>query len=150
MDEHIPPVEAARRLRMVVAHLARRFRTAGVGAGTSRLPFSHVVVLEILDRQGALTAAEIAAVQNVRPQTAGPVLRAMEDAGLVVRTQDASDRRKQPVTLTELGREEMLAARMERERWLASAIDQHLNADEQRTLHEATLLLERIVRSTIE
>ena len=71
-------------------------------------------------------------------------LAELETAGLIGRRPDPADGRRVLIELTTLGRETVLEARGQREDWLAAAITDELDPEEQRTLLAAVPLLRRL------
>ncbi|EAM8910538.1 MarR family transcriptional regulator, partial [Salmonella enterica] len=61
-----------------------------------------------------LKVSEISALLRVKSPTITPVIRGLEDEGLVKRTMDPEDRRAVRITITEAGREIIRAAHQER------------------------------------
>jgi DNA-binding MarR family transcriptional regulator len=131
----------ASELRVVLGQLIRRLRAE------HRFPISQGSVLGRLDRQGAQSVSDLAAVERVRPQSMAQTVAELEADGLVSRRPDPDDRRRALVELTEQGRTTLAADRRHREGWLAEAISQDLTAEEQRTLHEAVELMRRLADS---
>src|SRR5260221_301326 len=104
--------ELAAELRVVLAQLFRRLRTANA------LPLSQMVVLARLDG-GPLTATALARAEHVRPQSMAQTLVEVRDAGLVSRRPDPDDGRRILIELTPEGRKALVEARRRREDWLA-------------------------------
>jgi DNA-binding MarR family transcriptional regulator len=65
--------------------------------------------------------------------------------GYITRTNSKTDKRKAIIALTETGRQMILQMRSERDKWLAEAIKQTCNAEEQEILKKAVPLLTRLV-----
>lgn len=61
-----------------------------------------------------MKVSEISALLRVKSPTITPVIRGLEDEGLVKRTMDPEDRRAVRITITEAGREIIRAAHQER------------------------------------
>lgn len=61
-----------------------------------------------------MKVSEISALLRVKSPTITPVIRGLEDEGLVKRTMDPEDRRAVRITITEAGREVIRAAHEER------------------------------------
>lgn len=95
-----PDQELASRLRIAVARLHRRLRQQSL-AGLSP---SQASALGSVHRLGAPTLGELAEVEQVQPPTITRLVSAMEDAGLVSRFGDPSDRRITRVHVTPQGR----------------------------------------------
>ena len=130
----------ASELRVVLGQLIRRLRAE------HRFPISQGSVLGRLDRQGAQSVSDLAAVERVRPQSMAQTVAELESEGLVSRRPDPDDRRRALVELTDQGRT-TLAADRQREGWLAEAIASDMTPDEQRTLREAVELMRRLADS---
>jgi DNA-binding MarR family transcriptional regulator len=129
---------AAGELRIVLGQLVRRLRAE------YSLPVAHASVLSRLDREGAQTTSALAAAERVRPQSMAQTLAELETAGLIDRRPDPADGRRVLIELTSGGRERVLEARGRREDWLAAAIAEELEPDEQQTLLAAVPLLRRL------
>jgi len=128
-------------LRVVLGQLIRRLRAE------HRFPISQGSVLGRLDRQGAQSVSDLAAVERVRPQSMAQTVAELESEGLVSRRPDPDDRRRALVELTDQGRTTLAADRRQREGWLAEAIASDMTPDEQRTLREAVELMRRLADS---
>jgi len=129
---------AASELRLVLGQLIRRLRAE------YSFPVAQASVLSRLDREGAQTTSGLAAAERVRPQSMAQTLAELETAGLIERRPDPADGRRVLIELTTLGRERVLEARGQREDWLAAAITNELDPEEQRTLLAAVPLLRRL------
>jgi DNA-binding MarR family transcriptional regulator len=131
---------AASELRLVLGQLVRRLRAE------YSFPVAQASVLSRLDLEGAQTTSGLAAAERVRPQSMAQTLAELETAGLIGRRPDPADGRRVLIELTTLGRERVLEARGRREDWLAAAIADELDPQEQRTLLAAVPLLRRLSR----
>jgi len=129
---------AASELRLVLGQLIRRLRAE------YSFPVAQASVLSRLDREGTQTTSGLAAAERVRPQSMAQTLAELETAGLIGRRPDPADGRRVLIELTTLGREKVLEARGQREDWLAAAITDELDPEEQRTLLAAVPLLRRL------
>jgi DNA-binding MarR family transcriptional regulator len=96
---------------------------------------------------GPSTTAALARAEMLTPQSMGSTLAALEEGGYVARTMNASDARCRTVSVTDKGRQVLLEGRKARQNWLARAIGEKLDGDEQRTLLDALELLKRVVGS---
>jgi DNA-binding MarR family transcriptional regulator len=129
---------AASELRLVLGQFIRRLRAE------YSFPVAQASVLSRLDREGTQTTSGLAAAERVRPQSMAQTLAELETAGLIGRRPDPADGRRVLIELTTLGRERVLEARGQREDWLAAAITDELDPEEQRTLLAAVPLLRRL------
>ena len=128
------------RLRLVLLRLARRIRTSYDDAITP----SQLTVLATLGRDGALTVGQIAEREHMRPPSASKIVAALEQAGLVGRTTDPTDRRCQPIALTPAGTQYIERARTAGRTFLAGRIDDLDDADVA-ALGDALPALERLL-----
>ncbi|MEU5085429.1 MarR family transcriptional regulator [Streptomyces sp. NPDC021356] len=135
---------AARDLRVVFSRLRRRIREV---AQDEDLTPSQVSALTLVGKHGAATASALASAEGVRPQSMATTLAALEQRGLIRRSPDPDDGRRQLVTLTEGGRERIEGDRQIREEWLTRALEDRFTEAERQTLLEAFGLMERLTRS---
>src|SRR3954452_1403655 len=130
----------AAHLRVVVARTARRLRQE---AGTDLSP-SQTSTLAAIERHGPLTPSELATCERIQRPTATRVLARLEEAGLVARAADPTDRRSSLVSVTEEGRELLDHLRTRKDAFLARRLDT-LEPDELEVLQRATDILERVL-----
>jgi DNA-binding MarR family transcriptional regulator len=132
--------ELASRLRLVITRLARRLRQEADADVTP----SQISALATIERQGPVTLSELAAVERVQPPSMTRIVAALDDAGLVTRTVDPTDRRVARVTTTATGRRVLARTRTRKNAYLAARM-RSLSADELATLERAALILEDII-----
>jgi len=125
-------------LRETVGRLIRRLR-AEPGP-----PVAQMTMLARLSREGAASVSDLAAAEKMRPQSMAPIVRDLEQAGLVHRRPDPGDRRRALVELTPAGGETLGATRARREDWLTETLDEVLDAGERERLRAALELLSRV------
>ena len=135
---------AARDLRVVFSRLRRQLR--GLAIDDDLTP-SQTAVLTRLWKEGASSASALAGAERVRPQSMATIVAALEQRGLIERTPDPEDGRRQVVSLTEAGRERAKSDRQVREEWLARGIHERYSESERRTILDALSLLERLTES---
>ena len=135
------PEHLAGDLRTAVANLVRATRA------TDHLAPIPAAVLDLLDRHGAMTTAQLAASRGVRHQTMAATVKELTDAGYLDARPDPADARKKVLALTADGTRAIETDRRRRVGLLASAIDQGLNEQERRTLAHALSLIDRISRT---
>ncbi len=138
----LSPLQAAIDLRAVVARLLRRFREAG--ADDSLTP-SQASALMRLGKGGVATVSALAHVEKVRPQSMAATVEALEAAGLITRSQDPNDGRRQIIDLTEAGWSRIEGAREAGAAWLEQALATQVSPAELQTVHAATAILERVL-----
>jgi len=132
---------AARDLRVVFSRLRRQLRGLAIDGD---LTPSQTAVLTRLWKEGASSAGVLAGAERVRPQSMATIVAALEQRGLVERTPDPEDGRRQVVSLTKAGRQRAESDRRVREEWLARAIHERYSERERRTILDALALLERL------
>ena len=134
--------ETAVALRRASTRLALRLRAERTGDG---LGSTGVAVLGQLHRRGSLTATEIAAAERVQPQSLTRVLATLEEQGLISRQQDAGDRRRNTIELTDAGRRLLKDHMKSSDDWLAEAIEERLNPTERAVLGLAAGILDQLL-----
>lgn len=134
--------EVTSRLRMVVARLSRRLRQeANEGATPSQL-----AALATVERHGPITLGDLAGHERVRPPTMTRIVAGLEEAQLVRREIDPSDRRVARVTITAEGSRLLARSRTRKDAFLASLLE-HLDPDELTVVERAVPILERLVET---
>ncbi len=103
-------------------------------------------VLAGLDNHGPLTPREIAAHEKVQPPSMTRTIAALEELGLVSRTDHPTDGRQVLVGLTPEGATVVRETRKRRDAWLAKRLAE-LSADERDTLARAAEILQRVAAS---
>src|SRR5690242_17262085 len=114
-------VAAARDLRVLFSRLRRRLRSPGAD---DDLTPSQTALLTPLWKEGASSARALAGAEGVRPQSMATIVAALERRGLVERSPDPDDGRRQVVSLTVKGRRRAESDRQVREEWLARTIQE--------------------------
>jgi DNA-binding MarR family transcriptional regulator len=132
---------AARELRVLFSRLRRRLRDLGID---DDLTPSQTAVLTRLWKDGASSASGLASAEGVRPQSMATIVAALEQRGLIERTPDPEDGRRQVVSLTGQGRRRAVSDRQARQEWLARAIQERYSERERRIILDALSLLERL------
>jgi DNA-binding MarR family transcriptional regulator len=125
---------------VAVGLLVRRVRAASASEGLSLTESS---VLGRLDREGSLTAAELARAESVRPQSMGTTVAALDEMGLVERTPHPTDGRQMMISLTEKGRAVRASVREAKHGWLGQAIA-GLDEEDRETLFRAGEIIRRL------
>lgn len=135
---------AARDLRVVVGRLRRRLREVAVDGD---LTPSQTAVLIRLWKEGPSSAGVLAGAERVRPQSMAAIVAALDRRGLIERTPDPDDGRRQVIALTEAGHERAASNRQAREEWLARTMQELYTERERRVIVDALSLLERLTES---
>ena len=107
----------ASELRVSVMRLRRRL--AGERDPGNDLSIASMAVLGSLFRYGDLTVGELAALERVQPPSMTRKINGLEDGGYVARRAHESDGRIVVVSLTDRGRQQVVADRRRRDEWLA-------------------------------
>ena len=107
------------------------------------LPPGQASALSVLVFGGARTLSELAALEQVRPPTMTRMVAALENSGLVRRTQDAGDRRKFSIAATPAGVRLMHKGRQRRVAALARMLD-GLDRGQRVTITATLDILERL------
>ena len=131
----------ASELRLSVMRLRRRL--AGERHPDNQLSMNAMAVLGALYRNGDLTPGELAALERVRPPSMTRTVGCLAEGGYVARRSHDTDRRQVVVSLTDHGRETLLADRHRRDEWLALRL-RDLTPDERAVLRAAAPILERL------
>jgi DNA-binding MarR family transcriptional regulator len=147
-DTEAPSADAALRLWMAISRLRARLR-AETGSRPMRFSILQLAILQRLLDNGPLTAAALADDQHVTHQAIAQNVAALEEASMVARARDDSDRRKVLISATAAGRELLETSRAARKAWLFRAIEDVVGVDEQEDLLKAIGLLERLASADI-
>ena len=150
MKDQLPPqndpeaahaLALAAELRVVAGRLIRRLREQ---AYDGDLTTSQKSVVLHLDREGPATVTTLARAQDMRPQSMGAIVSALQVAGLVEGAPDPADGRQTILSLTSACRDMIAAGRAARQDWLFRAIQTKLDREEQEQLAGAIELLKRL------
>ena len=134
--EKVQYAEAASRLRIAVARLARQLRQESPG-GLSLSQWSAIVTVE---ENEPLRIGDLAEREGVSAPTATRVVASLEEAGLLSRTTNPADRRTAYVALTPVGREKLEWARNVRTASLAQRLAALPESEVQRLLELLPIL----------
>lgn len=139
-----PPVpqEAAAELRATLGVLYRRLRQTR-STGDLTLPESSA--LSRLSHHGPITAAQLAKLEQISPQSIGATLQALEAKKLIERAPDPTDGRRMILSLTAAGRGMVHSKRSARTEQLTRALAA-LTAEERAQLLAALPALDHLAR----
>jgi DNA-binding MarR family transcriptional regulator len=137
------PADLADRLHSAAIHLLRRLRREDDASG---LPAPQLSALSVIVFAGPITLGALAQAEQVRPPTITKLVATLEDAGLVEREVDDTDRRVARVKATARGTRLLQEGRMRRVASLAASLAQ-LPAAERDRLARAVPILEKVVRT---
>lgn len=133
--------QLAASLRTSLGMVLRRLRQTRDG-GELTLPES--TALARLDRGGPATAAELARLEQISPQSMGTTLAALQERGLVERRPDPQDGRRYLISLSPAGVDVLGQRRSARLDQLATALSENFSPAERALLADAAPLLERL------
>jgi DNA-binding MarR family transcriptional regulator len=131
--------DAAARLRVVVARLARQLRQQTL----ADLTLTQLSALATIERHAPLRLMDLADREQVSAATATRVVASLETRGLLRRECDAADRRSSLVSLSTAGRKQLERMRTARTARLAQRLSRLPEADA-RQLIELLPLLESL------
>jgi DNA-binding MarR family transcriptional regulator len=134
-----PPASLGSQLRLAVLRLSRRLRQQAVGQITA----SQLSALSAVAKRGETTLGELAAVERIAPPSMTRIAARLEEAGLLERRADASDRRVVRVAVSSAGEELLAETRTRRDAFLAARL-QGLTEEERGILERAVPLLEHL------
>jgi len=140
--ERPPAAELAILLRDAITRLNRRVRQA---RPVGDLTIAQLSALTSLELAGALTPRDLADTERVQPPTMTRIIARLEERGLVRRTPHPSDGRQVLLSATEAGRAVYAQFARVRDEWLARRLAD-LPAEDQRALHRAAEILQRLAR----
>ena len=131
----------AHALRASVMRLGRRLRQ--VRADSLDLQSNQLSVMAALLNEGDMLMGALAARELMQPPSMTRIVNGLEERGYVARRPDPSDRRQCLVTVTDAGREIILANRQRRDEWLTVRIAE-LEPAERAVLQQAVAILDRV------
>jgi|GEM_PF-2161296 len=134
----------ARNTRVAVTRLRRRLRDVTPDDALSPL---QTAILIDLEKGDASTAAELATLEGVRPQSVATAIEGLQRRGFITRKPDPTDGRRQIIELSPTGHAAEAGHGAARSEWLAHRIDEFLSPEECAVLDAASALLDRIARS---
>ncbi|HUO36796.1 MAG TPA: MarR family transcriptional regulator [Mycobacterium sp.] len=134
-------VHAARELRVVFSRLRRRLKDLTTGED---LTPSQTAVLTNLWKGGPSSTSALAAAERIRPQSMAAIVAVLQTRGLIQRTPDPDDGRRQVITLTKDGRRRAESDRQPRAEWLARTLQDQFSERERRVIVDALALLQRL------
>lgn len=136
-----PELAIATRLHRASMLLGRQLRSTRASGALSN---SKLMVLGLLQRNGAMTGAGLAGDLGIQPQSLTRLLAGLEADGLTRRASDPADGRQTLISLTSKGGETLAADMLERRRRLAEAMGGVLTPAEREVLRVASELMEKV------
>jgi DNA-binding MarR family transcriptional regulator len=142
-DASISPEPAVAELWLAIGQLVRRLR---MEVNPGELSWSQIAILARLDKVGAMTTADLARAEFVKPQSMGTTLADLEQAGLVQRRPHPTDGRQVLFALTVEGVDARRQRNIAKREWLLAAMAK-LDPAEQQTLMAAAVMIKRLAES---
>lgn len=130
-------------LRMAMTRLRARLRTESAGPDRSWTWSQLSSLLRIIE-QGSTTAAKLAQIEHVRPQSIAETVAALKAEGLIETAPDPGDRRKLLISATDRGHRVAESVIALRDEWLTHALDAVTTPAERQVLTEAIGILTRL------
>ena len=140
---------AAERLQHAMKHLRARLRSES-GQYETGLTATHRAILATVVRHGPVTAARIAELEHVSPQSVGQSLPELKARGLIRSDPDPDDGRKKLISADSSANELIESLMAGRSSFLARAIDQVVSPEEHEDLDQAIGLLERLASADLD
>jgi DNA-binding MarR family transcriptional regulator len=134
-------MELASTIRRAVGGLSRRLRSERPQDSLSATKLS---VLGQLYRRGSVSAAELAELERIQPQSLTRVLGELVETGLISRRADPKDGRRLLLDISAEGRAALASDMQKRDAWLAEAMTDELSGTERELLRLAAQLMERL------
>jgi DNA-binding MarR family transcriptional regulator len=144
-----PPDAAAERLQHAMTRLRARLRSES-GQHATGLTASQRAILATVVRHGPVTAARIAELEHVSPQSIGQSLTELKARGLVRSDPDPADGRKKLISAEASARERISSLAAGRSSFLTRAIDQVITPGERQDLEKAIELMERLATADLD
>jgi DNA-binding MarR family transcriptional regulator len=135
--------EIAAELTMAMTRLRARLRLES-SAPVRSWTWSQLSTLRQIIKRGPTTAAALAQIEHVRPQSIAETIAALKADDLVTTAPDPADRRKSLISATARGHQVSDSVIQQREHWLTQALDAVTSPAERRLLADATVVLNRL------
>ena len=130
-------------LALALGLLVRRMRRAAPSESKD-FSWTQTAVMSRLEKEGPATIADLARAENLKPQSMGTAIAALEELGLVERKPHPTDGRQMYIELTLKGAALRKSSKDAKLTWLGGAIAK-LDKRDQTTLFEAGEIMKRLV-----
>jgi DNA-binding MarR family transcriptional regulator len=137
----LEPLAVANRLRPALLKLARELRRESHALGVTG---GQVSLLIQIQRHRGIGVRGLAALERMSAASMSGYVERLERAGLVQKTQNPNDKRRQGLSLTEEGERVLRSVKSRRTAWLAARLEQ-LEPEELAALDAAVEPLMRLV-----
>jgi DNA-binding MarR family transcriptional regulator len=136
-------LQLASDLRTVVARMMKKLRKTSVTG--QMLSLTERSTMSALQLHKQLLPSELASMEKITNQSMSQILNHLLELGFIIRTASETDKRKVIISLTEEGERILLQVRSERDEWLAKAIKETFNDDDEALLRKLIAPLTRLV-----
>jgi DNA-binding MarR family transcriptional regulator len=140
----LEPLAVANRLRPALLKVARELRRESHALGVTG---GQVSLLFQISRHRGIGVRDLAALERMSPAAMSGYVERLERAGLVRKTQDTKDRRRQGLSVTEEGDRVLRSVKSRRTAWLAARL-QRLSPEELEALDAAVEPLLSLLEET--
>ena len=130
-------------LRTVVTRLVKKLRKESVTG--QQLSLTERSTLSLLYQYKQLLPSELASMEKITNQSMSQIMSHLFDLGFITRTSSETDKRKTIISLTEVGEKTLLQVRSERDEWLAKAIRETCDEEEEALLKKVLATLTKLV-----
>jgi DNA-binding MarR family transcriptional regulator len=127
------PLAVANRLRPALLKLARELRRESHALGVTG---GQVALLFQIHRHRGIGVRDLASLERMSPAAMSGYVDRLERAGLVRKTRDPNDRRRQGLSITPEGERVLRSVKSRRTAWLAARLE-HLTPEELEALDAA-------------
>ena len=138
--------QVATELTMAMTRLRARLRLES-SAPVRSWTWSQLSTLRRVIEHGPTTAAALAQIEHVRPQSIAETVAALKANGLVTTAPDPADGRKSLLRATTLGHQVADSVIAQREQWLTRALDAIATPAERQLLADAVTVLNKLADS---
>lgn len=140
----LEPLAVANRLRPALLRLARELRRESHALGVTG---GQVSLLFQISRHRGIGVRDLAALERMSPAAMSGYVDRLERAGLVAKTQDPHDRRRQGLSVTDEGERVLRSVKSRRTAWLAARLER-LPQEEVEAIDAAVEPLLRLIEET--
>jgi DNA-binding MarR family transcriptional regulator len=130
-------------LRTVVTRLVKKLRKESVTG--QLLSLTERSTMYLLYQYKQLLPSELASMEKITNQSMSQILSYLLELGYISRVSSEADKRKVIISLTEKGEKILLKMRSERDMWLARAIRETCNEEEEALLKQVIGPLTKLV-----
>ena len=129
---------------MILSAVLRLARAMRLAAEDGDLRGGTLSLLATLQREGAMSAVELARHQGLQPQSLTRLLARLDEGDLIMRSVDEADARRHVIRITASGTATLTRQMVRRRDWLADRIADRLDDAEQASLMKAAELMLRV------